>query len=122
MILTTLPEIRAAIATMNPIARSAAETFAGMLLNDRAIVHDEENLVEACEAAMAHAYTQVHRVDDFDSCQRFAVFLESNSEAIWTVGLSIAALVAKGEWKQKWGWLGTAAAVGVGAILGSIFG
>lgn len=122
MILQSLPEIRAAVSTMNPVARLAAQTFGGILIENPALGEDMEKVREACQRAIVHAFTQSYNVDDPSFPEAFMNFVNDHAPAIWDVGVSIALYAAKEQQrKQTWGWLGTAAAVGVGAILGAIF-
>lgn len=121
MLLTTAPEIKAAIATMNPIAREAAEMIASHLLQHPEILSKDDELQSA--AARMTAMAMVRNGISLSDRARTNRFFEDHGVAIMNVALSIVTFVAKEqERKRKWGWLGKAAAVGAGVLLGSLFG
>lgn len=117
-LLSSKEEIRAALATMNGTARDACMLFATHLLNDPSIANDPDKLGQFCAGSIAVTLEQAGYSPD-----RFLPFMENHGEAVYNVGVSILVLTAQeAENQKKWGWLGTAAAVGVGALLGSFFG
>ncbi|MCB9833580.1 MAG: hypothetical protein H6807_14010 [Planctomycetes bacterium] len=120
-LLTTLPEIKAAVATMNPIARDAAQSFSSYLLNNPAVMQNPQAMQEAylshCGVALVRGGISL---DDEERVERW---MEDHSESVLNVGLSIVSYVVnENERRRKWGWLGKAAAIAAGVVLGSIFG
>ncbi len=121
-ILQSREAIEAAIATMNPIAKEAAQLLAHRLLENPDIIDDQETLgeewIQACAISCARAGINPHT-----SLARFESFLENHGSAVLNVAFSIAVFIMRdAERQQKWGWVGKAAAVAVGVALGSFFG
>ncbi len=118
MILSTREEVRGALATMNPTAREACMLFATHLLNDPSIANDPKRLGSFCAGSMAVTLEKAGVPPE-----QMEAFWMNHGEAVYGVGVSILAItVREAESKKKWGWIGTAAALGVGALLGSFFG
>lgn len=123
MLLTTPAEIKGALATMDPLARLAAQKLTEILLADPTIFQDEDRIEEAQKNGMSRACEQTYGVMTPDSLEAFVFLCMYHRQAILTVGASVAVYVIEEEQrKNNRGWLGTAAAVGVGILLGSIFG
>ena len=121
-ILRDRASINAAIATMHPAAREAAQLLALRLCENPAILQDEDVMRQEWlqAGAVSFARTGANSVDDDD---RFADFMENHGTAFLNVGVSIALFVAAdAERKRKWGWLGKAAAVAAGVAVGAFFG
>lgn len=121
-ILQSRESIEAAIATMNPIAKEAAQQLAHRLLQNPSMVDDHDQLDEewaqCCAIACARA-----GINPSSDKRRFENFIENHGQAVFNVAISIALMVVRdAEWQRKWGWVGKAAAVGVGVLLGSLFG
>jgi hypothetical protein len=120
-LLTTEAEIRAAIAMLNPVARTAAQALAHHLLENRLKLRDDEALNKAYLEHIAFAMQQ-HGWDLKDK-ERVRKFFEDHGEAVSTLCISIVTFsINQAEHQRKWGWLGKAAAVGAGVLIGSFFG
>lgn len=120
-LLTTAAEIRAAIATMNPVARMATQSLAAFFLDNPATVRDGDMMNRAmlqhCAMAMDHHGWSL------DDKERIRKFFEDHGSAVENVTASIVVFSVRSQQRrQKWGWLGKAAAIGAGVILGSLFG
>lgn len=120
-ILTTEAEIRAAIATMNPVARVAAQNLAGYLLENPATLQNQGECNRAFVASVAFAMQQAGW--DTSNDRRVHEFFENHGEAVSNVSISIVCFaVDQAERRRKWGWLGKAGAFVAGAFLSSLFG
>lgn len=121
-ILETRDAIQAAIATMNPIAKDAAQLLAHRLLENPGILEEQDSLGQ--EWLQACAYSYVRAGNDLETERdRFEAFLENHGSAVLNVAFSIALFIVKdAERKAKWGWLGKAAAVAAGVAIGAFFG
>lgn len=120
-LLRTEAEIRAAIAIMHPVARTAAQNLAAYLLENPAILKDEKAGNEAFLGSCAFAMSQAGW--DLKDEKRVTEFLESQNEAITNVCISIVVFVVnEGQRRRKWGWLGKAGAFAAGALLTALFG
>ena len=120
-ILTKESEIKAAIAMLNPVARDAAQALASHILNNQDLLDNPDALnkafVEHCLFAMgSHGWD----LEDTDRIKRFS---EEHGSAVMNLAISIVAFaINQAERKRRWGWLGKAAALTAGAIIGSLFG
>ena len=120
-ILQNKAEIRAAIATMNPVARTAAQNLAAYLLDNPQTIQDHEALNDAYLGSCTFAMTQAGWELTADT--RIQAFFENHGEAVSNVAISIVAYsVKQAERHRKWGWVGKAAAFAGGALLASLFG
>lgn len=120
-ILTTEAEIRAAIATMNPVARIAAQNLANYLLENPITIQSEDGLHKAFLGSVGFAMQQAGW--DTSDEKRVRDFFENHGEAISNVSISIVMFAFNQEEKRrKWGWLGKAGAFVAGALISSLFG
>jgi len=122
MILEDGAAIRAALATMNPIARESTQLLAHRLIEEPSLVENEYRLGnewgQACAISLARSGVDLER--DSDKVERF---IENHGEAVLSIALSIVMFLAREQERQrKWGWVGKAAAVAVGVGLGVFFG
>ena len=114
-------QIRAAIATMHPVARVAAQNLANHLLENPELLQDDEKCEKAFFGSCAFAMQQ----NGWDLHDRVKVddFLENHGHAVSNVAVSIVRFaITQAEKKRKWGWLGKAAAFTGGVIVASLFG
>ena len=119
-LLATEAEIRAAIAMLQPVARSAAHILANHLLKDPELLGDddalEETYLDACHAAMDEAWWGA------DDPKRVADFLVNHGDAVFNLAISIVVCAGRKMHRQRlWGWLGRAGAFVAGAFLASLF-
>jgi hypothetical protein len=113
-------EIRAAIAMLQPVARTAAHIFASHLLKDPELLGDdgalEEAYLDACHSAMDEAWWGA------DDPKRVADFLENHGDAVFNLAISIVVCAGRKMFRRRlWGWLGTASAFAAGGFLASLF-
>jgi hypothetical protein len=121
-ILESREGIQAAIVTMNPVAREAAQLLAHRLLESPDLFNDREKLgeewVQACAISCIRS-----GIDPRKDQTRIMAFFDSHGSAVLNVAFSIALFIIKDtERQRKWGWLGQAAAVSAGVVIGSFFG
>lgn len=121
-ILEDRASIRAAIATMHPVARDAAQLLAHRIFENPVVVHDDSKLQEewaqACAISFARAGKNPAVFQD-----EFATFVENHGSAVMNVGVSIVVHLTKSSQRKRWlGWIGKAAAVGGGIAIGAFFG
>jgi hypothetical protein len=113
-------EIKAAIAIMHPVARSAAQGLANYLQENPETLKDDEARDKAYYGICFFAMEQAGW--DMKDEKRMQDFFENHGQAVLNVAASIVVYAIKESEKQrKWGWLGKAAAFVVGAIVTSFF-
>ncbi|MCA9287203.1 MAG: hypothetical protein KDA05_01380 [Phycisphaerales bacterium] len=122
MILDDAPSIRAALATMNPMARTATQVLAQKLLEHPALLNDNEQIKKqalyACAAAFVDAGWDLERDE-----QRFASFIEDHGANVLDLAASIVLCMARDHQRRKvWGNVGKVAALVGAAALGAFFG
>jgi len=122
MLLDDAPSIKAALATMNPIARIATQHLAQKILEQPTLLEDNEEIKEqalySCAAAFVHAGYDLETDQ-----QQFASFLENHGANVLDLAVSIVLCIAKDiQRRRKWGTFGKAAALIGAAALGAFFG
>ena len=122
MLLDDAASIRAALATMNPAARSATQDLSGKILRCPELLQDPEELQRQTILSLACAFTRAG-YDLEDDRQRFTRFLEDHASNVLDLAVSIIYCVAKDQQRrERWGKVGKVAAL-VGAVaLGAFFG
>jgi len=124
-ILKSRASIEAAIATMNPIAKEAAELLAHRLLENPDLVQNqtllEDEWYQACALSLMRSGIDP-RVDEL----RTQLFMENHGSAVINIACSIAVFIVEdARRRQRWGWIGKAAgiaALAAGVAIGSFFG
>jgi hypothetical protein len=121
-LLTDKASISAAVALMTPAAREAARLLAHRIENDRTLLTDRDRLqtewLQACVISLARA-GGASSPDD----PELRNFVSNHGMGVLNVAVSIIHLSDQEAKKRKWmGWLGKAAAVGVGAAIAAFFG
>ena len=121
-ILQDRASIRAAIATMHPVARDATQLLAHRIFENPAVIQDDSKLreewLQSCAISFARAGKNPAAHQD-----EFAAFLENHGSAVLNVGVSIVVYSTKSAQRKRWlGWVGKAAAVGGGIAIGAFFG
>jgi hypothetical protein len=111
----------AAIALMPVPAREAAELLAHRFSQDPTVMADRPRLeaewLQACAISFARSGTNP-AVDK----AAFQSFLDHHGAGILNVAFSIVHVTARDSKRKKWlGWLGKAAALGVGAAIAAFF-
>jgi hypothetical protein len=117
-ILDSEASIKAAIATMHPIAKDAAQIMANNLLESPGKQMDADAIqkewMQCCVFAAARGGINPNANKD-----KFDAFMENHGHSVLNVSMSIVAYSNK---QKKWGWLKKAAVVGGAFLLGSFFG
>lgn len=117
-VLDSEASIKAAIATMHPIAKDAAQIMASNLLESPEKQSDPDSIhkewVQCCVFAAARG-----GINPNVNKEKFESFLENHGQSVMNVSMSIVAFTNK---QKKWGWIKKAAMVGGAFLLGSFFG
>lgn len=121
MLLDDAPSIKAALATMNPTARTATQVLANKLFEAPSLLQDDDELKQqalfSCAAAFCHAGYDLEKDD-----QRFMTFLEDHVANVLDIAVSILLVTAKkAETRRMWGNIGKVAALAGAAALGAFF-
>jgi len=122
MALTILDDrasIKAAIATMHPVASEAAQLLAHRLFENPNILSSDEQLgnelLQACAISARRAGIQ--------DASTFEAFFQNHGQSVLNVAASIVVYTIKSERRRRiWGWVGKAGAVAAGIAIGSFFG
>jgi hypothetical protein len=121
IILETKDSIMAAIAVMPSAASEATKLLAEQLSANPSMLRNEPWVQGEWLKAVTYAYVQQYGGSD---CQEdhFRQFVETHGDGIMSVALSIIVFQINAEKRRKlWGWIGKAAAVGAGIVIGSFF-
>jgi hypothetical protein len=122
MLLEDRNAIKAALATMNPVARNATQLLAGEIMANPSLLEDGDSLVMIASAACASAFSRAGFDPSADE-ERFERFLEDHAENVLDLAVSVVLCAAKDEKRrQMWGNFGKVAAVLGAAALGAFFG
>lgn len=122
MLLDDAPSIKAALATMNPTARTATQILAQRILERPTLLDDNDEIKKqalySCAAAFIDAGYDLERDE-----QRFASFIEDHGANVLDLAVSIVLCMARdGQRRKMWGNVGKVAALVGAAALGAFFG
>lgn len=121
-ILRDRASINAAIATMNPVASEAAQLLAYRIFEQPDMLENQDAMFDEWVQVLAVTAAR-HGMDPAGEDPKFRHFVEQHGNAVLNVAYSIVVFAAEESERQKrWGWLGKAAAVGAGVLIGSFFG
>lgn len=118
-LLKSQAEIEGAIALMHPVAREACRAFTVVLSADPNIMEDDARVNDALRDSMLQSMLRAGFAPD-----RMKQFFDDQHVGVFKVALSIIIVSQNQEERSKkaWGWIGTAAAAGIGGLLGAFFG
>ena len=117
-ILDDKASVKAAIATMHPVAKDAAQMLSNNMLDNPAIMSDDKTVEQEWKQCIAFAASRAGMNPEVNA-EKFDDFVENHGQSVLNVAVSIVHLTEK---EKKWGWVKKAAAVGVGVVIGSLFG
>jgi len=106
--------IRTAILMLHPVAKEAAQTLIGRLPVDESIMHNSSFLETEMQKCMVFA-----GVNNGMDKERIESLVQSQGHAVCTVAVSVIQLQIT---QKKWGWVKRAAGIGIGLLIGSLFG
>lgn len=106
--------IRTAILMLHPVAKEAAQTLIGRLPVDESVFSNTAFLEQEMQKCMVFA--GVNNGLDRD---RIEGLVQSQGYAVCTVAVSVIQLQIT---QKKWGWVKRAAGIGIGLLIGSLFG
>lgn len=122
MIIEDMTTLKAALATMNPTARTATHVLAEALLQDPSLIQRQEELQQKAIVACAGAF-KAYGGDPFGDEPGFEAFLREHAANVLDLAVSVLLVSAKNaQRKATWGKVGKAAALVGAAALGAIFG
>lgn len=106
--------IRTAILMLHPVAKEAAQTLIGRLPEEESVFGNTVYLETEMQKCMVFA--GVNNGLDRD---RIENLVQSQGHAVCTVAVSVIQLQIT---QRKWGWVKRAAGIGLGILVGSLFG
>lgn len=118
-ILEKKASIEAAIATMNPIAKEAAQLLSHRIFENPQLIENPEEMWSELLHACAFSARRGGIADE----KEFSEFLDNHSQSVLNVAVSIVLYTIKAhKKKKKWGVIGKVAALATGAAIASFFG
>ncbi len=122
MILYDITSIKAALATMNPTARTATHILARKIIERPRLFDDEEEMREEALYSCAEAFVGAGYDLERDQ-QRFVSFIEDHGANVLDLAISVVLCIAKISHRRKiWGNVGKVATIVGAAALGAFFG
>lgn len=120
-LLETRDSVLVALATMNPVAREAAQLFAHRLFENPSLLEDKDAFCGECSIACAAALER-NGVDVRANPEAFRGFIAECGGSVLNVGTSIVHVTYRDhQRKEAWGKVGKVAAAAVGVALGVWF-
>lgn len=122
MLLDDGPSIKAAIATMNPVARNATQLIAKVFTAQPELLQDGEAMKRVTFDACLQAFADAGRNPMTDQ-ELFRKFLDEHAQNALNLAVSMVLFVNRQQKsKQMWGVIGKVAALAGAAALGAFFG
>lgn len=106
--------IRTAILMLHPVSKEAAQTLIGRLPVDESIFANTAFLEQEMQKCMAFA-----GVNNGLDKPRIESLIQNQGHAVCTIAVSVIQLQIS---QKKWGWIKRAAGIGIGLLIGSLFG
>jgi hypothetical protein len=122
MLLDDSTTIKAALATMNPIARDATQLLAREIIDNPTLLNENNALARTAMIACASAFARAG-YDLSAHEERFERFIENHAANVMDLAVSVVLCAAKdAKRRQMWGSFGKVAALVGAAALGAFFG